>query len=78
MAKNVWALSLPLGESQGTLKALIRPTVEELGFTVLSPAGGRSTLIHFLLHHPWEAELRLGKDKGLACGHTAQEAAEPT
>lgn len=62
--KNVWALLLPLGEPQGTIKALTRPMVEELGFTVLGPAGGRSTWTHFLWHHPWEAELRLGRHKG--------------
>lgn len=33
---------------------------------------------YFTSHHPWEAELTLDKDKGLACDHTAQEVAEQT
>lgn len=76
MAKNACA-SANVTEYISALKALTSPAVKEIGFTSLSPAGALFTSSHYLSssHHPWEAELRLDNDKGLASSHTIEEIA---
>lgn len=78
MAKNSCAsASWKVTEYISTLKALTSPAVKEIEFTLLSPVGAMFTSSHHLSssHHPWEAELRLDRDKGLASSHTVEEVA---